>query len=78
MSSADPRYLSYPTVLEAEDFEAILDQAIDPEASYRVEGWILRAMAAELLAHRAGRPRTVAAAPRMLPGQLSFLEESPR
>lgn len=71
-----PRYDSYPTRLDERDFQAVLDQAVDPEAFYRVEGWILRAMAAELLASRAGgRPKKGHEASDDLPGQLHLFGE---
>ena len=76
VEAESPRYLSYPTRLEAEDFEAILAQAVDPEASYRVEGWILRAMADELLRLRASVRPEKRHQRDVLPGQTSFLEES--
>jgi len=75
------RYASCPTRLEAPDFEAILAQAVDPEAEYRVEGWILAALAGELLEMRAGRakrpkdgkpPKPRPSRPRVLPGQLDL------
>jgi hypothetical protein len=40
--------------LSVDDCRAILAQAVDPDAPYRIEGWILRAMADELLAYKAG------------------------
>ena len=59
MSDTPARYLSYPTVLDVADFSAILDQCVEPDACYRLEGWVIRAMATELLANRAGRSKVV-------------------
>lgn len=73
------RYLSYPTRLQSEDFEQILAQAVDPEARYQVEGWILRAMADELLKLRAGsRPIRRHDAYADSPGQRRLFEEASR
>ena len=46
-----------PEGLTVLDLQAILTQAVDPEARYLIDGWILRALADELLSHRAGTAR---------------------
>lgn len=46
--------VSYPEKLDVRDLEAILAQTVELHLSYRIDGWILRAMAGELLALKAG------------------------
>lgn len=74
MTESPPRRpASSPKRLTRPDLEAIVDQATDPDASYRVDGWVLMALAGELLEIRAGAPRERAAREAMdLPGQLAL------
>lgn len=55
--SRQRRLIRFPTRLTIEDLQAIVAQATDPDSSYRVDGWLLMALAGELLELRAGLPR---------------------
>lgn len=63
-----------PTGLTVLDFEAILAQAVDPDAVYKIDGWILIAMAKELfdLRTRSTKPRRQPRAKKTLPSQMSL------
>lgn len=73
------RLVSHPTRLTLEDLRAILEQASNPDSAYRIDGWILMALAGELLAIRAGVPRERAPRePGLLPGQMALPFEGRR
>lgn len=72
--SRQRRLINFPTRLTIEDLQAIVDQATDPESSYRVDGWIIQAIAGELLELRAGMPREKPRRGRDLQGQATLFD----